>query len=70
MPRITRPITRETPDRDPVDLEPLMVRLEPGSKCLAIWRKGRRRKFLVRYADVFRLALRMAAAEFRRSKKK
>jgi hypothetical protein len=52
---INRPITRETPDRDPIKNETIMVKLEPGSKMLILWQKGRRSRLKVRYADIYRL---------------
>jgi hypothetical protein len=66
---IRRPITREVPDRDPINLETIMIRLEPGSKLLRIWTKGRRTKYAVRYADIFRLALQMEARRVIAAKK-
>ncbi len=54
--RLSRPVTRETNDRDPVWGRILMVRLEEGGRMLRIWQKGRRKKFSVTYADLWRFA--------------
>lgn len=54
--KLHRPVTRETSDRDPVWGRLLMVRLEEGGKMLRIWQKGRRKKFTVTYADLWRFA--------------
>lgn len=70
--KITRTITRETPDVDPCYHETLMIRLEPGSKCLKIWQKGSRSPFAIRFADIFRLGYQAAvvAAQGNRLKKR
>jgi hypothetical protein len=54
--KLRRPVTRETADRDPVWGRVLMVRLETGGRIIRIWQKGRRTRFAVTYADLWRFA--------------
>jgi hypothetical protein len=54
--KLTRPVTRETADRDPVWGRLLMVRLEEGGRMLRIWQKSRRKKFTLTYAEIWRFA--------------
>ncbi len=53
---IRHTLVRETPDRDPIDNETLMIRMEPGSRFMHIWRKGRHDRLAIRFRDIYRLA--------------
>lgn len=55
--KLTRPVTRETADRDPSFGRTLMIRLDDGGRTLRLWVKGRRRKLTLTYADIYRFAL-------------
>lgn len=65
---VRRRIVRLTPDSDPVFRRPLMVALEPGSKCLLVWQRGSRTKYRVRFADIWRLGYQAEVRSARRSK--
>lgn len=67
---ITRALTRETCEVDPQYHEPLMIKIEPGSKCLKIWRKGSRHPLSVRYQDIWRLGFNAQVADLRSREKK
>jgi hypothetical protein len=59
----SRAVTRETAADDPCYGKRLMIRLEAGGRTMSIWQKNCRRKFVLTYADVFRLAFQIAARE-------
>jgi hypothetical protein len=58
---IKHTLIRETPDRDPINNEVLMVKMEPGSKLLEIWPKGRHNRLKVSFKEIYRLAYQVAA---------
>lgn len=59
--KLNRPVTRETADVDPIWHDRLMVRLEAGGRVLRVWRKGRRTRYTLTYADLWRWAYQQAA---------
>ena len=69
--KLTRPVRRETPAKDPCYGRPLMVELD--GHVLRIWQKGRRRKLVVAFPDVWRFAfqayVRALAEEKRQARK-
>jgi hypothetical protein len=57
MTKLTRPVRRETSDVDPCFGRTLLVMLEVGGKFLRIWQKGRRQRYTVTYAEIWRLGM-------------
>ncbi len=67
--KLNRAVVRETADRDPCHGRVLMVRLEEGGRVVKIWEKGRRRKFTVTFADIWRFAFQAYARAEREERK-
>ena len=54
--KLNRRVTRETAHRDPCYGRTIMICLEEGGQLLRVWEKGRRKKYAITYADLWRFA--------------
>jgi hypothetical protein len=66
--KLTRPVVRETAERDHRTGKPLIIRLEEGGHLIRMKVKGERRWYTVRLAEVWFLGAKNRAAELRLEK--
>ena len=68
MIRLTRPVTRETGERDQRTGRPIIIRLELGGKVVKVRAKGTRRWYVVGIKDIWLMGARIAAQEIKMAK--
>jgi hypothetical protein len=67
---LNRRVVRETADRDPGWHRPIMIELAEGGRFVHVWQKGRRSKYIVTYAQIWRLGYQAELARIRAEKQK
>ncbi len=66
--KLTRRVTRETASKDPCYGRTIMICLEEGGQLLRVWQKGRRKKYALTFADLWRFAFQTYAKAARLEK--
>lgn len=68
MIRLTRPVTRETGERDQRTGRPIVLTLEQGGRLVRLRAKGCRKTYAVPIKEIWLLGARIAAQEIRQAK--